>query len=112
VALLQASELNCLGPYSDAAPEECGETRFLKAGGDTFDGSFRTPTLRNVAETAPYMHAGQYATLYETLQHYNLAGYTLVGHNELVPLNLSQQEVNQLEAFLRTLTGPDPTRTP
>ena len=58
VALLKASEFNCLGTYSDAAPEECGETRFLKVGGATFDGSFRTPTLRNVAETAPYMHAG------------------------------------------------------
>jgi cytochrome c peroxidase len=108
VAYLQASEFTCLGPYSDAAPAECGETRFLKVGGDTFDGSFRTPTLRNVAETAPYMHAGQYETLADALQHYNRAGYALVGHSELVPLNLNEQEVEQLEAFLRTLTGPVP----
>jgi cytochrome c peroxidase len=109
VKLLKASEFSCLGPYSDAAPEECGETRFLKVGGATFDGSFRTPTLRNVAETAPYMHAGQFATLNEVLQHYNQGGFALLGHNELAPLNLSDQEVAQLEAFLKTLTGPVPT---
>jgi cytochrome c peroxidase len=109
VALLKASEFSCLGPYSDAALEECGETRFLKVGGDTFDGSFRTPTLRNVAATAPYMHAGQFANLTEALQHYNQGGYALLGHNELLPLNLSEQEVKQLEAFLNTLTGPVPT---
>jgi cytochrome c peroxidase len=108
VELLQASEFNCLGPYSDAAPEECGETRFLKVGGDTFDGSFRTPTLRNVAATAPYMHAGQFATLQEALQHYSQGGFGLIGHNELTTLNLSEQEVRQLEAFLKTLTGPVP----
>ena len=108
-ALLKASTFNCLGPYSDAAPEECGETRFLKVGGATFDGSFRTPTLRNVAETAPYMHAGQFGTLDEVLQHYNQGGFALLGHNELAPLNLSSQEAAQLEAFLKTLTGPVPT---
>jgi cytochrome c peroxidase len=108
VDLLQASEFTCLGPYSDAAPEECGEMRFLKVGGDTFDGSFRTPTLRNIAETAPYMHAGQFATLHEALQHYSDGGYGLIGHNELVPLDLTDQELEQLEAFLKTLTGPVP----
>jgi cytochrome c peroxidase len=109
VEMLQQSEFTCLGPYSDAAPEECGEVRFLRVGGDTFDGSFRTPTLRNVAETAPYMHAGQFATLADALGHYNDGGLGLVGHNELVPLNLSAQELQQLEAFLKTLTGPVPT---
>jgi cytochrome c peroxidase len=108
VALLQASEFNCLGPYSDAAPEECGETRFLRVGGDTFDGSFRTPTLRNVGETAPYMHGGQFGTLAEVLAHYNGGGFGLLGHNELVPLALSARELAQLEAFLETLTGPAP----
>ncbi len=109
VKLLKSGEFNCLGPYSDAAPEACGETRFLKVGGATFDGSFRTPTLRNVAATAPYMHAGQFATLNEVLQHYNQGGFALLGHNELAPLNLSNQELAQLEAFLQTLTGPVPT---
>lgn len=109
IALLQASEFTCLGPYSDAAPEECGAIRFLKTEGEPFDGSFRTPTLRNVAATAPYMHAGQFATLHDVLAHYNGGGFGLVGHNELTPLNLSEQELRQLEAFLKTLTGPVPT---
>jgi cytochrome c peroxidase len=109
VELLQASEFTCLGRFSDAAPEECGEIRFLKTGGDTFDGSFRTPTLRNVAATAPYMHAGQFATLAEALAHYNRGGgYSLLGHNELVPLDLREEEIRQVEAFLGTLTGPVP----
>lgn len=108
IAALGKSEFTCLGPYSDAAEEECGEIRFLKSEGDTLDGSFRTPTLRNVEKTAPYMHAGQFATLEEVVQHYNQGGYALLGHNELTPLNLSDQEVNQLVAFLKTLTGPPP----
>ena len=108
LALVRASQFSCLGPYSDAAPEACGEIRFLKMSGATIDGSFRTPTLRNVAETAPYMHAGQFGGLAEVLQHYNQGGFALLGHNELTPLNLSDQELAQLEAFLKTLTGPTP----
>jgi cytochrome c peroxidase len=105
VVLLRASEFTCLGSYSDAAANECGEIRFLPADSNMDDGKFRTPTLRNVAETAPYMHAGQYATLREVVEHYNRGGNALLGHNELVPLELSEQEVVQLEAFLATLTG-------
>lgn len=106
-ALVQASEFTCLGPYSDAEPAQCGEIRFLD-GDANVDGQFLTPTLRNVAATAPYMHAGQYGTLREVVAHYNDGGYALVGHNELAPLGLSEQEIDQLVAFLETLTGPAP----
>jgi cytochrome c peroxidase len=108
LAALQASDFTCLGRYSDAAPPECGEIRFLDAGSPTADGSFRTPTLRNVAATAPYMHGGQYATLRAAIEHYSRGGYALIGHNELVPLNLSEREIGELAAFLATLTGPVP----
>jgi cytochrome c peroxidase len=108
LAALQASDFTCLGRYSDAAPGECGEIRFLAADSPTADGSFRTPTLRNVGATAPYMHGGQYATLREAIEHYSEGGYALAGHNELSPLNLSEQEVGALVAFLATLTGPAP----
>jgi cytochrome c peroxidase len=104
---LQTSDFTCLGRYSDAAPTECGEIRFLDPD-SAADGSFRTPTLRNAAATAPYMHGGQYATLREAVEHYSQGGYALVGHNELAPLNLSEQEVQALVAFLTTLTGPAP----
>ena len=102
---LQADPFNCLGPYSDAKPDQCAQLRFLKTTGNTLDGAFKTPSLRNVAATAPYMHAGQFATLREVLDHYNGGGYALIGHNELMPLNLSDRELGQLEAFLQTLTG-------
>ena len=52
------------------------------------------------------MHAGQIATLPEVLDHYNRAPNAPFGHSELRPLRLSRRETAQLEAFLRTLTGP------
>jgi cytochrome c peroxidase len=67
---------------------------------------FRVPSLRNVAERAPYMHAGQFATLRDVLDHYNRAPAAPEGHGELKPLHLSERELGQLQAFLRTLSGP------
>jgi cytochrome c peroxidase len=52
------------------------------------------------------MHAGQFATLRQVLEHYNRAPAAPAGHSELKPLNLSEQELAQLEAFLRSLSGP------
>jgi len=103
-ALVQNDIFNCLGPYSDAMPAECTALRFMVAEGDTLLGSMKTPTLRNVAKTGPYMHTGQLATLADVVAHYNGGGYALQGHNELTQLNLTTQETRQLEAFLRTLT--------
>jgi cytochrome c peroxidase len=59
-----------------------------------------------VAEAAPYMHAGQLATLEQVLQHYNQATPGPLGHNELLPLTLSPLELARLVAFLETLSGP------
>ncbi|MGK0185872.1 MAG: cytochrome c peroxidase [Verrucomicrobiales bacterium] len=69
---------------------------------------FKTPTLRSVAETAPYMHDGRFATLRDVLDHYSeLPGDPPLGHREetLQPLKLSDNEKDDIEAFLRTLTG-------
>lgn len=99
-------EFNCLGPYSDAQPEQCGEIRFLDAGNAQQLRQFRVPSLRNVAERAPYMHAGQFATLREVVNHYNRAPAAPAGHSELKPLGLSAMEIDQLVAFLGTLSGP------
>lgn len=97
---------NCLGDYSDAGPDDCAETRFAKTAGQELMGAFKVPTLRNVAETAPYMHTGQFATLAEVLAHYNAAPAGPTGHSDLFPLGLSAAELDQLEAFLRTLSAP------
>lgn len=113
VQQVQKDEFNCLSIYSDAAPNDCGELRYLAADGHELVRQFRPPSLRNVAERAPYMHAGQFATLEEVIAHYNTAPAAPAGHTELEPLNLSQDEMQQLVAFLRTLSGPinaDPAR--
>ena len=95
-----SDEFNCLGRYSDAEPKDC-EVRFLDANVATYAGAFKTPTLRNVAERAPYMHAGQLVTLKEVLEFYRQSKSHELGHNAL-----SDEELRQLEAFLRTLSGP------
>jgi cytochrome c peroxidase len=100
-----ADEFNCLSPYSDATPDDCPELRFMVAEGHELERQFKAPSLRNVAERPPYMHAGQFATLEEVLQHYNRAPVAPAGHSELTPLQLSETELNQLVAFLHTLSG-------
>lgn len=97
---------NCIGQFSDADPDQCLELNFVKTSGEELPGAFKVPTLRNIAETAPYMHAGQFATLPEVIAHYNAAQPGPLGHNELNPLGLSQTQLGQLVSFLQTLSGP------
>ncbi|TFW10410.1 cytochrome-c peroxidase [Oxalobacteraceae bacterium OM1] len=99
-------EFNCLGRFSDAAPEQCGELRFLATDGPTLDGAFKTPSLRNVAQRPPYMHAGQIATLTDVVRHYRAAAPANIGKSELEPIRLSEQDVQDIAAFLGTLSGP------
>jgi cytochrome c peroxidase len=106
VRQVREDEFNCVSAWSDAAPEECAELRFAKADDHALQRQFKVPSLRNVAERAPYMHAGQFASLREVLEHYNRAPEAPGGHTELAPLELSEQELMQLEAFLHSLSGP------
>jgi cytochrome c peroxidase len=101
-----ADAFNCLSPTSDADPESCAEIRFVKSQGDELLGAIKTPSLRNVAATAPYMHKGQFATLREVLEHYDEAPESSFGHSDLKPLGLSRRDFGSLEAFLRVLTAP------
>lgn len=80
-------------------------------GDDREDGKFRTPPLRNVAETAPYMHNGVFNTLREVLEFYNdrdpneaEVPRNLTDDENVGNLNLSDQDLDDLEAFLRTLS--------
>jgi cytochrome c peroxidase len=100
-----AGEFNCLSKYSDARPEDCSELKFARTTGAELVRAYKTPTLRGVAERAPYMHAGQLATLSDVIAHYDRAPAAPVGHSELTPLKLSARERAQLEAFLRTLSA-------
>jgi len=101
-----ADEFNCLSAYSDASSEQCAELRFMKPEGERLVRAFKPPSLRNVADRAPFMDAGQFATLEEVLDHYNRAPPAPAGHSELKPLNLTGREVADLIAFLKTLSGP------
>lgn len=80
--------------------------RFAKVPVKVLQGAFKTPTLRDVTLTAPYMHNGMYATLEEVVEHYNRGGDVKENLDpNMKPLNLTGQEVNDIVAFLRTLTG-------
>lgn len=100
-----ADEFNCRSRWSDAKGEQCPELEFMVAEGHTLERAFKVPSLRNVAERAPYMHAGQFATLEDVLAHYNRAPAAPAGHSEVQPLRLNGRELQQLAAFLRTLSG-------
>lgn len=106
--LVLADEFNCLGPYSDAAPEDCTELRFMAAPTDEAVRAFKTPSLRGASGRPPYMHAGQLATLDDVLAHYAKAPAATEGHSELRPKAFSDEEKAQLVAFLSSL---DPAAT-
>ena len=99
---------NCRGAFSDAEPGQCAELRFARDDNE-LAGAHKTPGLRGVARTAPYMHTGQFSSLAEVLRHYNEAPVAMLGHNEAKPLRLSRRELRQLEAFLGSLAGPPAT---
>lgn len=100
-----ADEFNCLSKYSDASPEDCRELRFMLAEGEELERAFKTPSLRDVTNRAPFMHAGQFDSIEEVLSHYNNAPHAPNGHSELDVLNLSEAQLQQIIAFLKTLTA-------
>ena len=85
----------------------------VRAATEADKGLFRTKSLRQVAQTAPYFHAGQLATLADVVWFYNQGGGQSGAGTPsplLVPLGLSEPEQADLVAFLGALTGtpPDP----
>lgn len=98
-------EFSCTSRYSDSKAASCDELRFAVSEGEELVRAYKTPSLRGVAARAPYMHAGQLATLTDVVSHYDRAPKAPAGHTELRRLGLSADERRSLEAFLRTLTG-------
>ena len=118
-AKVQRDPFNCLGSFSDAseAPAEaCAELRFMVSDDPALEGAFKTPGLRDVGQRAPYMHAGQFDSLEAVVAHYAQSPPAAVGHSELAPqgkaaghhisIRLTESEVHDVAAFLRTLSGP------
>ena len=103
VRLVRRDPFNCLGRFSDARPTQCAALRFLVTSGPQLAGQFKVPSLRSVAARPPYTHAGQFRTLRDVLQHYNRAPRSRFGHTELKPLALSDAQLRDVDAFLRTL---------
>ena len=69
---------------------------------------FKTPSLRNVSVTSPYMHDGSLRTLEDVVRFYNRGGVPHDNLDPLIrPLDLTDGEVNALVAFLVSLTSPD-----
>lgn len=80
--------------------------RFTVTGDPRDRGAFKTPTLRDVALTAPYMHDGSLSTLERVIEDYDRGGTPNPQLDpEIRKLNLSEPEKDALAAFLRTLTG-------
>lgn len=98
-------EFNCKSRWSDAR-SRCNELEYLVTGDHTLERAYKVPSLRNVADRSPFMDAGQFATLADVLDHYNRAPKAPAGHSEIKPLRLTRDELRQIEAFLKTLSGP------
>jgi cytochrome c peroxidase len=88
-------------PAFATSKSDLGRYAITKAEGDR--GRFRTPSLRNVAITAPYMHDGAIGTLEEAAEHYS---------ETMAPGKLTDQEKADLIVFLRSLTGTVPVVEP
>jgi cytochrome c peroxidase len=99
-------EFACTSRYSDAGPADCDELRFADTAGEGLVRAFKTPSLRDVGRRAPYMHAGQLATLDAVVAHYDRAPAAPAGASELRGLRLSGAARRQLVAFLRALDAP------
>ena len=107
---LKESRFNLLGRYSDDA-QRAGATgtRHVEAQHRNF-GEWRVPSLRNVANTAPYMHDGSLATLRDVVMHYSEMDEERLhadGEQILKRLALRADEIDNLVEFLRTLSAPD-----
>lgn len=98
---------NTRGVYSDDRPAGEKKLDYLPKIQEAW-GQVKTPTLRNVAKTAPYMHQGQFGSLEEVIRFYStLKGVVQAGHSDrfiLTPLQLNSVETAALVAFLESLT--------
>ena len=95
-----------LRTISSPPQPDLGRFEVTKAEKDRF--AYRTPTLRNVELTAPYMHDGSQATLRDVVDFYDRGGNQTPGIDPLMgPLYLSEPDKRALVAFLRALTAPN-----
>ena len=95
------------GFHNIGLPSNHDEGRYKIKPVKIMKGAFKTPTLRDVALTAPYMHNGEFETLKEVIEHYNSGGKKNLGNLDpnMRPLKLSKKEKADLLEFMLALTG-------
>ena len=102
---------NNIGVGTNKPTPDNGRFDVTKAAEDR--GKWKTPTLRNITQTAPYMHDGSENTLSEVIEFYDRGGNANPNlSKEMRPLKLSAQEKRDLVAFLEALTGDVQNATP
>lgn len=114
---ISRNPFNAAGSYSDAQHSQAAQRLAFLPPPKSMRGAFKTPTLRNVARTAPYMHDGRFATLKQVIEFYAHGpdkNTKLVGKRErtldLVP-HLSAAQIKEIAAFLKTLNSkPFPSK--
>lgn len=93
-----------IGQVAETRPGDLGRYEITQNPADRW--KYRTPSLRNVALTAPYMHHGGLATLREVVEFYNRGGVPNENLDSLIqPLNLGTDDIDSLVAFLESLSG-------
>jgi len=107
---LLSSPFNSAGEFSDDPQSGLAQRlEYMRLDSENW-GLFRTPSLRNVAMTAPYMHSGQFESLERVIVHYSTFEDALppdhhtLQNRLLQPLRLSRQQISELVAFLESLT--------
>ncbi len=107
-ANLADEQYHNLGVGMDQEKPDLG--RFVVTKDEKDTGAFKTPTVRNVALSAPYMHDGSVATLEEVVEWYDKGGHPNPHLSEKIrPLRLTAEEKADLVEFMKACTGPTPT---
>jgi cytochrome c peroxidase len=113
IAAWKTNVFNAEGEFSDdreAGKQKHATIDYSPGAVAALTGAFRTPQLLNIAETGPYFHTGTVKTLEEVVRHYNAGGgaagsFPGAKDPRIVPLGLTDAEMGDLVAFLKTLTG-------
>jgi cytochrome c peroxidase len=112
---VRADRFNLLGPWSDDRTDAASvKTRHVESTLASF-GQFKTPSLRNLGHTAPYMHDGRYPTLRDVVRHYSDLDMERIhthGEQLLRLLKLSPAAIDDLVAFLELLADAGAARVP
>jgi cytochrome c peroxidase len=112
IGLVKMDIFNRAGMFSDMA-DDSHIVNLVEQDLDV--GSFKTPSLRNIEKTGPYMHDGVYTTLWDVVAHYNFGGgtgsYSGVKESAVSPLLLTNREMDDIVEFLRSLSDGPPVAT-